>query len=117
MGCAKRNHSRLPPLRTRCSTASGDSSRVGVRNLIRHIIMFVSAAVAMVSVVYMIIFLLESSMEAAVITASSKQETVNDCLLEKACTNNRRPSRTTPSLHDSIALLTSRRFLCLCWLE
>ncbi|KAI3790523.1 hypothetical protein L2E82_03623 [Cichorium intybus] len=47
-------------------------------------------------------------MEAAVIAASSKQETVNDCLLEKGCTNNRRSSRITPSLHDSIVLLRSR---------
>ncbi|KAL4575442.1 hypothetical protein LXL04_022285 [Taraxacum kok-saghyz] len=68
----------------------------------------VSAAVAMVSVVYMRIFLPESSMEAAVIAVSMKEETVNDCLLEKGCANNRRPSRTTPSLHDSIALLRSR---------
>ncbi|XP_023765843.1 uncharacterized protein LOC111914303 [Lactuca sativa] len=67
----------------------------------------VSAAVAMASVVYMRIFLPESSMEAALIAVSLKEETVNDCLLEKGCTNNRPPSRTTPSLHDSIALLRS----------
>lgn len=62
----------------------------------------------MASVVYMRIFLPESSMEAALIAVSLKEETVNDCLLEKGCTNNRPPSRTTPSLHDSIALLRSR---------
>ncbi|KAI3696041.1 hypothetical protein L1987_79050 [Smallanthus sonchifolius] len=67
----------------------------------------VAAAVAMVSVVYMRIFLPESSMEAAVIAASLKQETVNECLLEKGCTDNRRPIRTSPSLHDSISFLRS----------
>ncbi|PWA80917.1 Major facilitator superfamily [Artemisia annua] len=67
----------------------------------------VAAAVAMVSVVYMRIFLPESSMEAAVIAVSLKEETVNESLLEKGCTNNLRPRRSTPSLHDSIALLRS----------
>ncbi|KAI3816304.1 hypothetical protein L1987_15997 [Smallanthus sonchifolius] len=67
----------------------------------------VAAAVAMVSVVYMRIFLPESSMEAAVIAASLKEETVNESLLEKGCTDNRRPIRTSPSLHDSISLLRS----------
>ncbi|KAI7731037.1 hypothetical protein M8C21_008176 [Ambrosia artemisiifolia] len=67
----------------------------------------VAAAVAMVSVVYMRIFLPESSMEAAVITASLKEDTMNECLLEKKCTDNRRPFRTSPSLKDSISLLRS----------
>ncbi|KVI05190.1 Major facilitator superfamily [Cynara cardunculus var. scolymus] len=67
----------------------------------------VSAAVSMVSVVYMRIFLPESSMESAVIAVSSKEQTVNESLLEKGCTDNRRPLRTTPSLHDSISLLRS----------
>ncbi|PWA39857.1 Major facilitator superfamily [Artemisia annua] len=67
----------------------------------------VAAAVAMVSVVYMRIFLPESSMEAVVIAVSLKEETVNESLLEKGCTNNLRPRRSTPSLHDSIALLRS----------
>ncbi|KAJ0725369.1 putative major facilitator superfamily, MFS transporter superfamily [Helianthus annuus] len=70
----------------------------------------VAAAVAMVSVVYMRIFLPESSMEAAVIAASLKDETINECLIEKTektCTDNRRPFRTGPSLKDSISLLRS----------
>ncbi|KAI3757237.1 hypothetical protein L6452_04771 [Arctium lappa] len=67
----------------------------------------VSAAVAMVSVVYMRIFLPESNMEAAVMAVSSKEEATNECLLEKASINNRRPLRTTPSLHDSISMLKS----------
>lgn len=65
----------------------------------------VSAAVAMVSVVYMRIFLPESNMEANVIAISSKEETNNECLLEKGRINSRRPFRTTLSLHDSISLL------------
>ncbi|KVI07297.1 Major facilitator superfamily [Cynara cardunculus var. scolymus] len=69
----------------------------------------VSAAVAMVSVVYMRIFLPESNMEAAVIAVSSKEEATDECLLEKGSINNRirRPLRTTPSLHDSISMLKS----------
>lgn len=62
----------------------------------------------MVSVVYMRIFLPESGMEAAVMAVASKEETLNDCLLEKGCTEKRRPLRSTPSLHDSVALLRSR---------
>ncbi|KAI3696043.1 hypothetical protein L1987_79052 [Smallanthus sonchifolius] len=42
----------------------------------------VSAAVAMVSIVYMRRSLPESSTEAAVIAASLKEETVNECLLK-----------------------------------
>ncbi|PWA55221.1 Major facilitator superfamily [Artemisia annua] len=65
----------------------------------------VSAAVAMVSVVYMRIFLPESNMEANVIAISSKEETKDECLLEKGRINSHRPFRTTLSLHDSISLL------------
>ncbi|XP_076885675.1 uncharacterized protein LOC143535262 [Bidens hawaiensis] len=66
----------------------------------------VAAAVAMVSVVYMRIFLPESGMEAAVIAAATvKEETVNECLLEKGCTVDRRSA--SPSLRDSISLLRS----------
>ncbi|GJW92852.1 major facilitator superfamily domain protein [Tanacetum coccineum] len=51
----------------------------------------VSAAVAMVSVVYMRMFLPESNMEANVIAISSKEETKNESLLEKGGINDRRP--------------------------
>ncbi|XP_071686968.1 uncharacterized protein [Rutidosis leptorrhynchoides] len=67
----------------------------------------VAAVVAMVSVVYMRIFLPESSMEAAVISVSLKEESMNESLLEKGSKTNRQLLRSTPSLHDSIALLRS----------
>ncbi|KAJ9546050.1 hypothetical protein OSB04_025757 [Centaurea solstitialis] len=70
----------------------------------------VSAAMAMISVVYMRIFLPESNMEAAAIAAvccSKEETTTNECLLEKGSISNRRPLRTTPSLHDSISMLKS----------
>ncbi|KAM0041500.1 putative major facilitator superfamily, MFS transporter superfamily [Helianthus debilis subsp. tardiflorus] len=62
----------------------------------------VSAATAMVSVVYMRIFLPESNMTAAVIAVASEKETTDECLLD-----NRRVSRTVPSLRDSFSLLKS----------
>ncbi|KAJ0922756.1 putative major facilitator superfamily, MFS transporter superfamily [Helianthus annuus] len=62
----------------------------------------VSAATAMVSVVYMRIFLPESNMTAAVIAVASEKETTGECLLD-----NRRVSRAVPSLHDSFSLLKS----------
>ncbi|GJS37573.1 major facilitator superfamily domain protein [Tanacetum coccineum] len=65
----------------------------------------VSAAVAMVSVVYMRMFLPESNMEANVIAISSKEETKNECLLEKGRINDCRPLRKPLSLHDSVSLL------------
>ncbi|GKC13743.1 major facilitator superfamily domain protein [Tanacetum coccineum] len=65
----------------------------------------VSAAVAMVSVVYMRMFLPESNMEANVIAISSKEETKNESLLEKGGINDRRPLRKPFSLHDSVSLL------------
>ncbi|MFS7937562.1 putative major facilitator superfamily, MFS transporter superfamily [Helianthus anomalus] len=62
----------------------------------------VSAATAMVSVVYMRIFLPESNMTAAVIAVASEKETTDECLLD-----NRRVSRAVPSLRDSFSLLKS----------
>ncbi|KAJ0577034.1 putative major facilitator superfamily, MFS transporter superfamily [Helianthus annuus] len=62
----------------------------------------VSAATAMVSVVYMRIFLPESNMTAAVIAVASEKETTAECLLD-----NRRVSRAVPSLRDSFSLLKS----------
>lgn len=62
----------------------------------------------MVSVIYMRILLPESNMEANVIAISSKEETNNECLLEKGRINSHRPLRTTLSLHDSISLLRNR---------
>ncbi|KAJ0789201.1 putative major facilitator superfamily, MFS transporter superfamily [Helianthus annuus] len=62
----------------------------------------VSAATAMVSVVYMRIFLPESNMTAAVIAVASEKETTGECLLD-----NRRVSRAVPSLRDSFSLLKS----------
>ncbi|KAL8253435.1 hypothetical protein R6Q59_037128 [Mikania micrantha] len=69
----------------------------------------VSAATAMVSVVYMRIFLPESNMTTAVIAATSENETTNECLLKKGNMNinNRRASRTVPSLHVLFSLLKS----------
>ncbi|XP_022038328.1 tetracycline resistance protein, class H isoform X2 [Helianthus annuus] len=62
----------------------------------------VSAATAMVSVVYMRIFLPESNMTAAVIAVAPEKETTDECLLD-----NRRVSRAVPSLRDSFSLLKS----------
>ncbi|KAL8233281.1 hypothetical protein R6Q57_003059 [Mikania cordata] len=70
----------------------------------------VSATTAMVSVVYMRIFLPESNMTTAVIAATSEKETTNECLLKKGNINNRRASRTVPSLHDSFSLKSSWTF-------
>nr|XP_043617749.1 hippocampus abundant transcript-like protein 1 [Erigeron canadensis] len=67
----------------------------------------VSAAMGMISLLYMRILLPESNMEAMMIDVSSKETATNECLLEKGVVNNRRPLRTTPSLHDSISLLKS----------
>ncbi|KAI3807675.1 hypothetical protein L1987_23608 [Smallanthus sonchifolius] len=67
----------------------------------------VSAATAIVSVVYMRIFLPESDMEATVIAVTSREESANECLLEKRNIDDQRPLCTIPILHDSISLLKS----------
>ncbi|KAK1431354.1 hypothetical protein QVD17_07811 [Tagetes erecta] len=64
----------------------------------------ISAAMAMVSVVYMRVFLPESNMNAPVIDITSEKVTTNECLIEKRNVNNR---RTVPCLRDSFSLLKS----------
>ncbi|XP_071710090.1 uncharacterized protein [Rutidosis leptorrhynchoides] len=67
----------------------------------------VSAAMAMVSLVYMRIFLPESNMEVVVNDVISKEGKTTECLLDNESVNNRRPLRTITSLHDSVSLLKS----------
>ncbi|XP_071713393.1 uncharacterized protein [Rutidosis leptorrhynchoides] len=67
----------------------------------------VSAAMSMISLLYMRIFLPESNMEKVVTCVSLEEQTTNECLLEKGNINQPRPLRTIPSLRDSISLLKS----------
>ncbi|XP_076907901.1 uncharacterized protein LOC143564538 [Bidens hawaiensis] len=67
----------------------------------------VSAATAMFSVIYMRVFLPESSMTPPAINVTPENETTDECLLEKENINKRSPLRTIPSLHDSFSLLKS----------
>ncbi|CAA2994620.1 hippocampus abundant transcript 1 [Olea europaea subsp. europaea] len=61
----------------------------------------VSAAMGMISLVYMLVFLPESMMN----ESRRSKEKENECLLEKAPTKKWHPFQTLPSLSDTLFLL------------